>query len=117
MTSLTTGSAGSLPRACGKPGSNAGTDLRLFEWAERLAYALADRIVFTNPSQMEMMLGYCDDPRLVERVRSIAEISSHPVLPRRLLRPGPQPLDAPARERSTSPTSASSTPPATSGTW
>jgi hypothetical protein len=64
-------------------GHDVGEQVALFDWAERIAYALADRIVFTNPSQMEMMLGYCADPTLAARVRSIAEISRHPVLPTR----------------------------------
>jgi glycosyltransferase involved in cell wall biosynthesis len=62
-------------------GHEPGDPLRAFDWAERLTYALADRIVFTNHHQLELMLGYCDDARLVERVRSIAEVRHHPVLP------------------------------------
>jgi glycosyltransferase involved in cell wall biosynthesis len=55
--------------------------LTVFDFAERLAYALADRIVFTNEHQKEYMLGYCADPRLSDRVRKVAEVSHHPTLP------------------------------------
>jgi hypothetical protein len=70
-------------------------DLGLFGWSERLVYALADEIVFTNPHQRDLMLGYCDDPALVERARSIAEVHSHPVLPQRYYELAPVELDCP----------------------
>jgi glycosyltransferase involved in cell wall biosynthesis len=72
-----------LARGVQAAGFEVGPDPALFEWAEHLAYALADRIVFTNAAQMELMLGYCCDDRLVRRVRSIAEVRPHPTLPRR----------------------------------
>ncbi len=55
--------------------------LQVFDLAERLPYALADRIVFTNQNQMDYMLGYCEDPELVQRVRAISEVEHHPTLP------------------------------------
>ncbi|MGN6251182.1 MAG: glycosyltransferase [Marmoricola sp.] len=53
----------------------------LFEWAELVAYALADEILFTNEHQRDYMLGYCRDQRLAERARSISRVSPHPTLP------------------------------------
>ncbi len=52
----------------------------LFDVAERLAYALADKVVFTNEHQRDFMLGYCEgDPALVERARVHSEVWPHPV--------------------------------------
>lgn len=56
-------------------------ELMLFEWAEYVAYALADEIVFTNQNQREYMLGYCPDPALVDRVSRISRVEHHPTLP------------------------------------
>ena len=53
----------------------------LFEFAELMVYALADRVVFTNDHQKDFMLGYCPDPDLSERVRAISTVSHHPTLP------------------------------------
>ena len=64
-------------------GFDVGEGIALFDWAERIAYALADRIVFTNAAQLELMLGYCSDRALAARARSIAEIAHQPVLPSR----------------------------------
>lgn len=55
--------------------------VKLFDWVERVAFALADRIVFTNQHQMDFMLRHCPDPALVDRARSIATVSHHPVPP------------------------------------
>jgi hypothetical protein len=55
----------------------------LMAWCEYLAYTLADRIVFTNPSQLEYMLSYCPVSSVVPLVRSKAVISPHPSLPPR----------------------------------
>lgn len=53
---------------------------RLFDVAERLVYAFADRVVFTNEHQRDVMLGYCEgDPALVERARERSEVWPHPV--------------------------------------
>jgi len=56
---------------------------RLFGWAELVAYAFADEIVFTNAHQRDFMLGYCADRRLAERARGISRVLHHPV-------PGPE---------------------------
>ncbi len=55
--------------------------LEVFDLAERVAYALADRVVFTNSHQRDYMLGYCPDRRLTDRVLGISEVSHHPTLP------------------------------------
>jgi hypothetical protein len=70
-------------------------ELRVFSWSERLVYALADEIVFTNPHQRDLMLGYCEDPALVERARSVARVQSHPVLPERYYEMSPVELGCP----------------------
>lgn len=54
---------------------------RLFEWAELIAYALADEIVFTNEHQRAFMLDYCRVPAAAERAARIATVSHHPTLP------------------------------------
>jgi glycosyltransferase involved in cell wall biosynthesis len=56
-----------------------GEDASFYEWAERLAYAFADDIVFTNQHQLDLMLGYCADRALAERARAISRVSHHPV--------------------------------------
>lgn len=55
--------------------------VRIYDWSELVAYALADELVFTNELQLKFMLGYCRDQRLVERVRRIARVSRHPTPP------------------------------------
>lgn len=55
--------------------------VEVFDLAERIAYALADRIIFTNSHQLDYMVGYCPDRRLAERVLEISEVSRHPTLP------------------------------------
>lgn len=56
-------------------------DLRLFEWCERVTFALADEIIFTNGNQRDLMLDHCTDTSLAERARAISHVSAHPVLP------------------------------------
>jgi hypothetical protein len=70
-------------------------NLRLFQWAEWIAYALADEIVFTNENQRRYMLGYCADPALADRVRTISRVAHHPTPPPLLyeLNPTSYPLD------------------------
>lgn len=58
------------------PGSNT------FEWAEVLAFALADEVLFTNPHQRDVMLALCHDPALAAQVEAKAVVSPHPTLPR-----------------------------------
>lgn len=54
-------------------------DENAFRWAEHLAYALADEIVFTNEHQLAVMVGDIDDPDLAGRVREVAVVLPHPV--------------------------------------
>lgn len=54
---------------------------RLFAWAELVAYALADEIMFTNAHQQRFMLAYCEDRRLAERAASIGYARHQPTLP------------------------------------
>ena len=74
-------------------GYDVGHPVALFDWAELITYALADRIIFTNSAQMELMLGYCRDPALSARARSIAEVAHQPVLPERFYETSPTLLD------------------------
>jgi glycosyltransferase involved in cell wall biosynthesis len=52
-----------------------------FVWCEEIAYALADRLIFTNESQLEFMLGYCSSPALAKLAREKAVVSPQPTLP------------------------------------
>lgn len=54
----------------------------VFAFAEHLAYAFADEIVFTNANQMEIMLEHVESPDLKARIRDHALVSHHPSLPR-----------------------------------
>ena len=45
-----------------------------FEWAELVAYALADEVLFTSGTQLEHMLHYCRDRSLADRVRRLATV-------------------------------------------
>lgn len=53
-----------------------------YQWLETATFALADRIVFTNDRQRELMMQHAAHPDLVHRVMEISEVSHHPVLPR-----------------------------------
>ena len=57
----------------------------VFEWAEVLVYAFADRILFTNAQQAEYMAQRCEarDPRLAGRLREHTVAAHHPMLPAR----------------------------------
>lgn len=63
----------------------------LFAWAETIAYALADEVLFTNPHQFQLMLSEVDDPDLRDRLRSRATISPHPTLPPKYYADGREP--------------------------
>jgi hypothetical protein len=81
-------------RAAGyQPVLHPGEGLRLFEWVERLVYALADDIIFTNDHQRRLMLDHCDDPGLVRRALSISQVHAHPALPRTFYDLAPVALD------------------------
>lgn len=53
-----------------------------YQWLETATFALADRIVFTNHRQRELMMEHAAHPDLVERVMAVSEIAHHPILPR-----------------------------------
>ncbi|SDT21858.1 glycosyltransferase [Actinopolymorpha singaporensis] len=53
----------------------------VLDWCEYLAYALADRLVFTNPNQLDYMLSYAPVPQIAATAREKAVISPHPTLP------------------------------------
>lgn len=72
-----------LQEAYAAAGFTAPEGQRIFEWCERLAYALADEIVFTNENQREYMLGYCSDRAVAERARERSVVVHHPTLPPR----------------------------------
>ncbi len=55
--------------------------LRLFEWVEYVAYALADEILFTNENQRRFMVDSIEDPELAARVARVATVARHPTLP------------------------------------
>lgn len=55
----------------------------VFEWAEVLVYAFADRIMFTNSHQAEYMAGRAHDPRLADRLREHTVATHHPMLPQK----------------------------------
>ncbi|MCD1287684.1 MULTISPECIES: glycosyltransferase [unclassified Brevibacterium] len=57
----------------------------LFAVCEKIAYALADEIYFTNSHQMKYMMSYLNDEALRSRVRRIARIVPQPVPGSRLL--------------------------------
>ncbi|MGC5585585.1 hypothetical protein ACQE98_01790 [Ornithinimicrobium sp. W1679] len=52
-----------------------------FDWAEHVAYALADEILFTNERQLELMAAAIPDRALAARVLRTAVVSPHPTLP------------------------------------
>jgi glycosyltransferase involved in cell wall biosynthesis len=58
-------------------------DDNMYVWVEKLAYALADEMLFTNEHQRAYMLGYLKDPQLVARAAEHSEIAPHPTLPER----------------------------------
>ena len=51
------------------------------DYAERLPYALADGLAFTNPNQAAYMLSYQTDPALRRRAESVSTVAAHPTLP------------------------------------
>jgi glycosyltransferase involved in cell wall biosynthesis len=60
-----------------------------FTWAELIAYAFADEIIFTNAHQRDLMLGYCEERGLADRAAAISRVLHHPV-------PGPELYDVAA---------------------
>lgn len=72
-----------LARGIAAAGFDVPDTRQLFSWAEQVAYALADHVVFTNEHQRDFMLGYCRNPDVAARARSISTVSPHPTLPSR----------------------------------
>lgn len=64
-----------------KAGFTPPESVNVFEWAETIAYALADRIVFTNTHQRDHMVSAITDAALAERVLERSVVSEHPTLP------------------------------------
>ena len=58
------------------------SSLSVFSLAENLAFAFADRIIFTNTNQKLTMLEHVGSTALAERVDKVGEVSNHPTLPR-----------------------------------
>ena len=56
-------------------------DERLFAYAELMTFALADRMIFTNARQRDLMLQHCPHPELRARVLARSEVRHHPTLP------------------------------------
>lgn len=59
---------------------------RLYEWAEMVAFALADEIVFTNEHQLRFMLDSCPDPKIAARADTVSVPRHHPTLPEHFYR-------------------------------
>ncbi|MDR3202637.1 MAG: hypothetical protein LBT54_05855 [Bifidobacteriaceae bacterium] len=58
-------------------------DKGFYGWLEGVVYALADRIVFTNPRQREFQLSWVSEPQLTDRALKRSATVPHPV-------PGPE---------------------------
>lgn len=58
------------------------SEISIFSLAERLAFAFADEILFTNRNQFRTMIELIEDEALRTRIESHARISHHPTLPR-----------------------------------
>ena len=56
------------------------TSGNVYEWAETVAFALADEILFTNEHQRDLMVRAVPDPALRERILRVATVSPHPTL-------------------------------------
>lgn len=57
------------------------TSGNVFEWAETVAFALADTILFTNEHQRDVMVEAVEDEALAARILERAAVSPHPTLP------------------------------------
>ena len=55
----------------------------VYEWCERVTYALADELWFTNAAQRDFMLGECRDRELAEAAARKAVVVPQPTLPQR----------------------------------
>lgn len=70
-----------LREALERSGQPVPTSDNVFVWLEHLAYALADRIVFTNARQRDYMLHYTASPELRSRVHERSVIEPQPMPP------------------------------------
>lgn len=84
-----------LVRAAADAGLELSTELPMFSFVEALPMALADELIFTNPQQRDVMLGYAPSDELRARAAAIATVAPHPTLPRRFyeLQPTAYPLE------------------------
>lgn len=64
-----------------------------YEWAETLAYALADEVVFTSPGQRDYCLQQVKDPVVRERLVATARVQAHATLSSTWYARRPAPLD------------------------
>ena len=76
----------SLREALATRGYQAPNGLRMWQWLECIAYALADEVVFTNANQREYMLSYAHDQGLARRALEVSRVSHHPTLPEHFYR-------------------------------
>ena len=53
----------------------------LWEIAELLPYALADKVLYTNENQRDVMLSYCERPEYAARAREHSIVEHHPTPP------------------------------------
>jgi hypothetical protein len=70
-----------LGNAMVEAGFGAEAPMQLWDWVERIAYAFADEIVFTNDNQRAYMLHYCADDALAQRASLVSVTSPQPTLP------------------------------------
>ncbi|QFG70028.1 glycosyltransferase family 4 protein [Ornithinimicrobium pratense] len=56
------------------------TNRNVYEWAEVVAFALADEVLFTNAHQRDLMVDAVPDPALRERILRVSTVSPHPTL-------------------------------------
>lgn len=66
------------------------SEISIFSLAERLAFAFADEILFTNRNQFRTMIELVEDEALRAHIESSARISHHPTLPGEFYRMFPQ---------------------------
>lgn len=72
---------GKLSTGIRRAGFEPPTSGNVFEWSETVAFALADRILFTNKHQRDLMVEAIREEPLRARVLEKAVVSPHPTLP------------------------------------
>ena len=68
-------------------------DATTYEWAETLAYVLADEIVFTSEGQRDYCLSLVEDPVVRRALEASARVSPHATLPEEWYARHPGPVD------------------------